>query len=76
MSHSRKQQIVEPRQIAIYLLRDILDLSYPFIGEKLGKRDHTTILYAYEKISQEITRNQTLNQKILSIREILNKSYV
>jgi len=76
ISHSRKQQIVEPRQIAIYLLRDMLDLSYPFIGEKLGKRDHTTVLYAYEKISQELTRNQTLSQKILSIREILNKAYV
>lgn len=73
-SHSRKQQVVEPRQIAIYLLRDLLDLSYPFIGEKLGKRDHTTILYAYEKISQELNRNQTLNQKILSIKELLEKS--
>ncbi len=76
MSHSRRQQVVEPRQIAIYLLRDLLDLSYPFIGEKLGKRDHTTVLYAFEKISQEMTRNQTLNQKILSIRELLNKAYV
>ena len=76
LSHSRKQQVVEPRQIAIYLLRDILDLSYPFIGEKLGKRDHTTVLYAFEKISQEMTRNQSLSQKILSIREMLNKSYV
>jgi len=75
-SHSRKQQVVEPRQIAIYLLRDLLDLSYPFIGEKLGKRDHTTVLYAYEKISQELNRNQTLNQKILSIKELLEKSYV
>lgn len=75
-SHSRKQQVVEPRQIAIYLLRDILDLSYPSIGEKLGKRDHTTVLYAYEKISQELNRNQTLNQKILSIKELLEKSPV
>ena len=76
LSHSRRQQVVEPRQIAIYLLRDILDLSYPFIGDKLGKRDHTTVLYAFEKISQEMTRNQTLSQKILSIREMLNKAYV
>lgn len=76
LSHSRKQQVVEPRQIAIYLMRDILNLSYPFIGEKIGKRDHTTVLYAFEKISQEMGRNQTLNQKISSIREMLNKSYV
>ncbi len=76
ISRSRRQQIVEPRQIAIYLLRNILDLSYPFIGEKMGKRDHTTVLYAFEKISQDMTRNQTLNQKILSIQEMLNYTYV
>ncbi len=75
-SHSRKQQVVEPRQIAIYLLRDMLDLSYPFIGEKIGKRDHTTVLYAYEKIAQDLGRNQILNQKILSIKELLDKTYV
>lgn len=76
ISHSRKQQVVEPRQIAIYLLRDLLELSYPFIGEKLGKRDHTTILYAFDKMSQETTKNQLLNQKIMMIKDILDKSYV
>ncbi len=75
-SHSRKQQVVKPRQIAIYLLRDMLDLSYPFIGDKLGKRDHTTVLYAYEKVAKELTVNQALNQKILSIKELLDKAYV
>lgn len=75
-SQSRKQQVVKPRQIAIYLLRDMLNLSYPFIGDKLGKRDHTTVLYAYEKISKELATNQALNQKILSIKELLDKAYV
>jgi len=75
ISHSRKQQVVEPRQVVIYLLRDMLDLSYPYIGEKMGKRDHTTILYAFNKISQEINKNQVLNQKIMMVREILDKSY-
>ena len=76
IGHSRKQQVVEPRQIATYLLRDLLDLSYPFIGEKLGKRDHTTILYAYEKMSNKSIKNQILNQKIMMIKDILDKSYV
>jgi chromosomal replication initiator protein len=39
-NRSRKKEVVEPRQIAMYMLRDILKLSYPHIGEKLGKRDH------------------------------------
>jgi len=75
ISHSRKQQVVEPRQVAIYLLRDMLDLSYPYIGDKMGKRDHTTILYAFDKISQEMNKNQVLNQKIMMVKEILDKSY-
>lgn len=73
ISVSRKRELVGPRQIAMYLLRDMLDLSYPNIGERIGKRDHTTALYAYEKIVQEINKNQALNQKILSIRELITK---
>jgi chromosomal replication initiator protein len=66
---SRKQEVVEPRQIAMFLLRDILKLSYPHIGEKLGKRDHTTAIHAYEKISREISQNPSLNQKVMLIKE-------
>ena len=73
-SRSRKQQFVEGRQIAAYLLREMLNLSYPFIGEKLGKRDHTTVIYACEKISQELNNNQALNQKILVIKDVLEKN--
>jgi len=69
----RQKSIVEPRQIAMYLLRDILGLSYPFIGEKLGKRDHTTAIYAYEKMNQGITKNQDLNQKIIAIKDLIYK---
>ena len=69
----RQKSIVEPRQIAMYLLRDILGLSYPFIGEKLGKRDHTTAIYAYEKLNLEITKNQDLNQKIIAIKDLIYK---
>lgn len=70
----RKKEIVEPRQISMYLLRDLLDLSFPYIGEKLGKRDHTTAMYAFEKISQEVNKNQSLNHKILMIKEKLTKN--
>lgn len=70
---SRKQEVVEPRQIAMFLLRDILKLSYPHIGEKLGKRDHTTAIHAYEKISREIAQNPTLNQKVMLIKERIFK---
>jgi len=73
VSHNRRKEVVEPRQIAIYLLRDISELSYPYIGEKLG-RDHTTAIHSYEKINKEINRNPALNQKILTIKDIIYKS--
>jgi len=73
VNRSRKKEIAEARQVAMYLLRETLSLSYPYIGKRLGKRDHTTAIYAYEKISQEINRNQDLNQKILTIKEIISK---
>ncbi|MDO8442683.1 MAG: chromosomal replication initiator protein DnaA [bacterium] len=69
----RKNTIAEPRQVAMYLLREVLGLSYPSIGEKLGKRDHTTAIYAYNKLSKEISKNQNLNQKIIAIKDIIQK---
>ncbi len=73
VSHNRRKEIVEPRQIAMYLLRDILELSYPYIGEKMG-RDHTTAIHSYEKINQEVNKNSNLNQKILTIKEMIYKN--
>jgi chromosomal replication initiator protein len=57
----------------MYLLREISELSYPYIGEKMG-RDHTTAIHSYEKINQEINRSPALNQKILTIKDIIYKS--
>jgi chromosomal replication initiator protein len=73
VSHNRRKEVVEPRQIAMYLLREISELSYPYIGEKMG-RDHTTAIHSYEKINQEINRSPVLNQKILTIKDIIYKS--
>lgn len=70
ITRGRTKEVVEPRQVAMYLLRDILDMSYPYIGEKLG-RDHTTAIHAVEKINQEINKNSSLNQKINLIRETI-----
>ncbi len=70
---SRKKEVVEPRQVCMYLLRDVLKLSYPYIGEKLGKRDHTTAIHACEKITRSINNDPELNQKIMLIKEQLYK---
>ncbi len=73
INRSRKKGVVEPRQITAFLLRDILSMSYPDIGEKLGKRDHSTVIHSYEKISKEINKNQALNRKIILIKEVISK---
>ncbi|KPJ57564.1 hypothetical protein AMJ49_00365 [Parcubacteria bacterium DG_74_2] len=68
LSKSRRKEIVKPRQIAMYLLRKELKGSFPFIGRKL-KKDHTTVIYAFEKISKTIEKNEDLNQEINMIKE-------
>src|SRR3989344_4868252 len=66
-SRSRKREVAGPRQICMYLLRDVLKLSYPNIGEKLGKRDHTTAIHACDKVAKDISQSAELNQKIMLI---------
>lgn len=63
LSSKRSQVITYPRQIAMYLCRELTDLSLPKIGEEFGGRDHTTVLHAYTKINKLIRENQnTFNE--------------
>ncbi|PIS38691.1 MAG: chromosomal replication initiator protein DnaA [Candidatus Nealsonbacteria bacterium CG08_land_8_20_14_0_20_43_11] len=68
---SRKKEIVRPRQIATFLMREDLKNSYPFIGRKLGGRDHTTAIHSYEKIRRELEINETLKEEIELIRQMI-----
>jgi chromosomal replication initiator protein len=69
ITSSRKQEIVKPRQIAMYLLREELKSSYPYIGQKLGGKDHTTVIHACEKIAKELKVNKNLEDELQEIRE-------
>ena len=68
-SSSRKKEIVKPRHVAMYLLREELKSSFPFIGRKLGGKDHTTAIHAYKKISDEIDQNGGLPEEISLIKQ-------
>src|SRR6056297_2962700 len=57
-SKKRTQKIAFPRQIAMYLSRELTDLSLPHIGEEFGGRDHTTVIHAYNKIEKRIEEDQ------------------
>lgn len=63
-SKKRTQEITYPRQIAMYLCRNLTDLSLPKIGEAFGGRDHTTILHGYEKIAKDLKKDDALNKII------------
>ncbi|MDD2401899.1 MAG: chromosomal replication initiator protein DnaA [Clostridia bacterium] len=69
-SKKRTRNIVFPRQIAMYLCRDLTDLSLPKIGEEFGGRDHTTVIHACEKISTCIKKDAQLE---LTIKNIVDK---
>jgi len=67
----RKREVVRPRQIAMYLMRSELHYSYPGIGEKMGGRDHTTAIHAFEKINRELGVDKKLISDLTCIREKL-----
>ncbi|MBI2013161.1 MAG: hypothetical protein HYS88_01810 [Candidatus Colwellbacteria bacterium] len=73
VGRARNKEFVEPRQITMYLFREMLKMSYPDIANKVGKRDHTTAIYACKKINEVAARNPDLSQKLLMIKETVNK---
>ena len=66
-SKKRTRSISYPRQIAMYLSRELTDLSLPKIGEEFGGRDHTTVIHAHDKISKDIENNEDFKEKINKI---------
>ena len=69
----RTQNIAYPRQIAMYLCRELADMSYPRIGELFGGRDHTTVIHAYEKISNKSKTDNKLQKDLNTLKEILKQ---
>lgn len=67
----RKKEIVKPRQVAMYLIRSETSVSYPNIGERLGGRDHTTVMHAVEKVKKDMETDKILEQEIILIKEKL-----
>ena len=63
-SKKRTRAIAYPRQIAMYLTRELTDLSLPKIGDEFGGRDHTTVIHACDKISTEISQDNEIKEKI------------
>ena len=71
LGRDRSHKIAQPRQVAMYLLRKETDASLPQIGEVLGGRDHTTVMYAIDKIAGEIETKTDLRKRVVSIKQQL-----
>ncbi len=68
---TRRKEVVRPRQVVMYILREDFSISFPSIGEKLGGRDHTTVIHSYEKIKDEIKTDVVLSQEVNQLRSML-----
>lgn len=68
---SRKRELVEPRQIAMFLLREELHTSFPSIGHEFGGRDHTTAMHACSKIAELAQKDEKIKQDIVLIKQRL-----
>ncbi|WP_207669918.1 chromosomal replication initiator protein DnaA [Thermaerobacter sp. FW80] len=69
----RTRAIAFPRQVAMYLCRELTEASLPRIGEEFGGRDHTTVLHAYEKISHDMRHDPHLGRQIKELMDLIRK---
>lgn len=68
---TRRKEVVKPRQIIMYILREDYQVSYPAIGKKLGGRDHTTVIHSCEKVREDLKNNTELEEEITQVRLLL-----
>jgi chromosomal replication initiator protein len=66
-SSKRSRNLSFPRQVAMFICRDLTDLSLPKIGDAFGNRDHTTVLHGIDKINKEILINSNLKEIIIAL---------
>ena len=67
----RVRQIVVPRQIAMYLSRELTDASLPKIGQEFGGKDHTTVMHAYDKIDKQIKTDTEIKSAVFDLKQML-----
>ncbi|MDR5588317.1 MULTISPECIES: chromosomal replication initiator protein DnaA [Clostridium] len=73
-SQRRTRNVAYPRQIAMYLSRKLTDMSLPKIGEEFGGRDHTTVIHAYEKISENLKNDENLQHTVSDITKKVSQN--
>lgn len=67
---TRRKEVVKARQVIMYLLREELNISFPMIGQKLGGKDHTTVIHSCMKIKKDLKNDNTLVDEIERIKSV------
>ncbi len=68
---TRRKEVIKPRQVAMFILREDFNISYPSIGEKIGGRDHTTVIHSCEKIKEDVKSDNGLMEEINQLRAMI-----
>lgn len=68
---SRRRELVNPRQVAMFLMREELNASFPLIGHEMGGRDHTTAIHSYNKVREEVENEKRIKQEVDYIKQRL-----
>ena len=68
---SRRRELVNPRQVAMFLMREELNASFPLIGKEMGGRDHTTAIHSYNKVKEEVENEKRIKQEVDYIKQRL-----
>ena len=71
--NKRSNDVAFPRQIAMYLCREVANMSFPKIGEDFGGRDHSTVMHAYRKIAKEVKEKNNTKLIVESVKNIIIK---
>lgn len=69
---TRRKEVVRSRQIAMYVLREDFNISYPLIGRKMGGKDHTTVMHSCLKVKEELKSDPEIHNEIEKIRSLLS----
>jgi chromosomal replication initiator protein len=70
-SKGRRQELVIARQVAMYVIREMTTHSYPEIGQFFGGRDHTTVMYAVQKVTEQLAANDQVARSVRQIQDAL-----
>jgi chromosomal replication initiator protein len=71
--HSRRRPLVTARQIAMYVMRDMTEFSYPAIAREFGGRDHTTVIHGVEKIARQMKERRTIYDQVIALTNLITR---